>query len=92
MEQIAITKLKPHPMNSQFFDDITGDSWTLFLESIKTSGVIEPIIATTNYVVVSGHQRLRACKGLGIKEVPVVLRSYPDDDSVLLAMIESNTM
>ena len=92
MEQIAITKLKPHPMNSQFFDDITGDSWTLFLESIKTSGVIEPIIATTNYVVVSGHQRLRACKELGIKEVPVVLRSYPDDDSVLLAMIESNTM
>ena len=90
MEQIAITKLKPHPMNSQFFDDITGDSWTLFLESIKTSGVIEPIIATTNYIVVSGHQRLRACKELGIKEVPVVLRFYADDDAILKDLIETN--
>lgn len=90
MEQIAITKLKPHPMNSQFFDDMTGDSWTEFLESIKTSGVIEPIIATTNYIVVSGHQRLRACKELGIKEVPVVLRFYADDDAILKDLIETN--
>ena len=90
MEQIAITKLKPHPMNSQFFDDMTGDSWAEFLESIKTSGVIEPIIATTNYVVVSGHQRLRACKELGIKEVPVVLRFYADDDAILKDLIETN--
>jgi len=92
MQTIKVSELKPHPLNSKFFDDITGDSWNLFLESIQTSGVIEPIIATDDKVIVSGHQRIRACKELGIDEVPVVFHSYTNDEDVLLAMIESNDM
>ena len=46
MQQININELKPHPRNNEFFDDLTGEKWNEFLESIKSRGVIEPIVTT----------------------------------------------
>ena len=54
MQQININELRSHPRNNEFFDDITGDSWKAFLESIESSGIIEPIVVTQNMVIVSG--------------------------------------
>lgn len=90
MQQININELKPHPRNNEFFDDITGDSWNAFLESIKTSGVIEPVVITPDKIIVSGHQRVRACKELGITTVLTDMRDYSDEDKVLKDLIETN--
>lgn len=87
---LAVDSLSPHPRNNDFFDDITGGKWDEFLESVKTSGIIEPLIITQNKVVVSGHQRLRACKELGIKNVYCIVRSYKSEDEVLRDLIETN--
>lgn len=43
---------------------MTGDAWEAFKESIKTSGIIEPIVVTKDMIIVSGHQRVRAAKNL----------------------------
>lgn len=90
MEMMDVKRLKSHPRNSEFFDDITGDAWEAFLESIRTSGVIEPVIVTTDYVIVSGHQRIRACKELGIVQTLVDIRRYENDDEILKQLIETN--
>lgn len=87
---LAVDSLSPHPRNSDFFDDITGGKWDEFLESVKASGIIEPLVITQNKVVVSGHQRLRACKELGIKNVYCIVRSYKSEDEVLRDLIETN--
>ncbi len=90
MQQININVLKPHPRNNEFFDDITGDSWKAFLESIKSSGIIEPIVVTQDMIIVSGHQRIRAAKELGIETIMVDIRKYDEDDKVLKDLIETN--
>lgn len=90
MQQININELKPHPRNNEFFDDITSDSWKAFLESIESSGIIEPIVVTQNMVIVSGHQRVRAAKELGIKTIMVDIRKYDEEDKVLKDLIETN--
>lgn len=90
MQQINISELKPHPRNKDFFDDITGDSWEAFLESIESSGIIEPIVVTQNMVIVSGHQRVRAAKELGIETIMVDIRKYDDKDKILKDLIETN--
>lgn len=69
MQQININELKPHPRNNEFFDDMTDEKWKEFIDSIKTRGVIEPIVITHDKIIVSGHQRVRACKELGIKTI-----------------------
>jgi ParB-like chromosome segregation protein Spo0J len=90
MQQINVNELKEHPMNSYLFDDIVGENWDAFLESIKTSGVIEPIIATQDKVLVSGHQRVRGCKELDITTIPCDIRIYDTDDKLLKDLIETN--
>lgn len=87
---LAVDSLSPHPRNNDFFDDITGGKWDEFLESVKASGIIEPLVITQNKVVVSGHQRLRACKELGIKNVYCIVRSYKSEDEILRDLIETN--
>ena len=90
MQKMNVTELIPHPQNDYFFDDIQGQKWTEFLESVKTSGVIEPIICNQNKVVISGHQRLRACKELGINEVLVDTRIYDNEEGIIKDLIETN--
>ncbi|SFE00829.1 ParB-like nuclease domain-containing protein [Thermoanaerobacter thermohydrosulfuricus] len=100
MKMISVNLLKEHPRNKEFFDDIQGQAWQDFLESIRTSGIITPLVVTKNedetYTVISGSQRLRAAKELGIEEVPCEVRTYKDrdgitkEDWILKDLIETN--
>ena len=90
MQQININDLKPHPRNNEFFDDMTGEKWKEFLESIKIRGVIEPIVITPDKIIVSGHQRVRACKELGIKTVMCDVHTYNNEDEILQDLLETN--
>ena len=92
MELMNPYDLKPHPRNGVFFDDMDGQKWKDFLQSVRTSGIIEPIIVTQDLVIVSGHQRVRAAKAIGIMKVAVDVRHYADDDKVLKDLIETNIM
>ena len=90
MQQIKINELKPHPRNNEFFDDMNGEKWSEFLSSVKMRGVIEPIVITPDKVIVSGHQRVRACKELGIDQIMYDVHTYKNEDEVLLDLIETN--
>jgi len=90
MQTMKTKELIPHPRNSYFFDDIAGEAWTEFLGSVKSSGIIEPIIVTQNKVIVSGHQRRRAALELGIEEVVVETKIFDSEDDVMKALIETN--
>lgn len=98
MQMIEISKLIPHQRNNEFFDDIQGDNWIEFKKSIETSGVIEPIVITQDKIIVSGHQRVRACKQLNINEVPVRVKIYEANDRwsiedvILKELLETNLM
>ena len=91
MRFMDVDKLNPHPKNNYFFDDIEGEAWTAFLESVETSGVIEPVIVdAVTLTIVSGHQRVRACKALGIKQVLADERGFESEDEMLKQLIECN--
>lgn len=90
MEYFKIVDLKPHPRNTEFFDDMSGEKWNEFLESIKSRGVIEPVVITPDKVIVSGHQRVRACKELGIEKVTCDIHLYNNEDEILQDLLETN--
>ena len=96
MQQININELIPHPRNNEFFDDITGSNWDQFLDSMQErikngkTGNVEPIVITQDKVIVSGHQRVRGLKELGIKQVSAEIKIYESDDEVLADLIETN--
>ncbi len=98
MQLIKVSELKPHPQNDKYFDDITGGKWEDLLQSIRRRGVIEPIVITEDKTIVSGHQRVRACKELNIDTILCEVRLYDDDDKtskedkILEDLISTNLM
>lgn len=61
--------------------------------SIKENGLIQPIIVTPSkngmYKIVAGERRWRASKKAGLKEIPVVVREYSDEQIAQIALIEN---
>lgn len=94
MEQtikLSIHNLKIHPKNTEFFDDIDGDTYKQFKKSIQDDGIITPLIISPDMTIISGHQRYLACKDLGINLVPVIIREeLIDEDLKLRHLIASN--
>ncbi|EGD51729.1 ParB domain protein nuclease [Thermoanaerobacter ethanolicus JW 200] len=82
IQMISAELLKENLLNREFFDDIEGRQWEEFLESIRTSGILTPLIVTDDYTVVSGSQRLRAARELGLKEVPCIVKEYKNKDGI----------
>ena len=77
---IPVAELKPHPKNSYYFDDIENDNWDDFLRSVRTSGVTNAITIDQDNRIISGHQRVRACKVLGISEIKYSRIIYSPED------------
>ena len=66
-------------------------------ESIKTQGVIQPILvrpvgqtaADGKYEIIAGERRWRAARMAGLQAVPVVIRDIPDSQALAVALIEN---
>jgi ParB family chromosome partitioning protein len=61
-------------------------------ESIKSSGIIQPIIVrptTGGYELISGERRLRAAKLASLETVPALVRQATDEQLLELALIEN---
>lgn len=48
------------------------------------------IVITQDKVIVSGHQRVRACKELGITEILAETKHYKSEDDVIKDLLETN--
>lgn len=60
--------------------------------SIQEAGLIQPLIVRKTcgkYELIAGERRLRACRQLGIKEVPCVVQIAADETSAILALTEN---
>lgn len=62
--------------------------------SISDHGIIEPITvrakANGKYEILSGRNRYRAAKKIGLRTVPAIVRENISDDEAALIMLESN--
>lgn len=83
----------PHPNNKKYFDDISGEMWTIYVNDIADSGIRTLIIAdrSTRYII-HGHQRTRAALELGLESVPVIWRDYKNPEEAEDDLIRDNVM
>lgn len=86
---VSTSVLKVHPRNTEFFDDISGEEYARFKKSIQEDGILSPILVSPDMTVISGHQRLKACKDLGINLVPIMIREdlINEDDKVKTLLV-----
>ncbi|MCL2230706.1 MAG: ParB/RepB/Spo0J family partition protein [Treponema sp.] len=62
-------------------------------DSIKTFGIIQPIIAANagdgTYIIIAGERRTRAARLAGLETVPAIIRDYTDQKRLEVSLIEN---
>lgn len=87
--KIEITKLKEHPRNNYYFSELDGKKYEEIKRSIAENGIRNPIKCTTSFTVISGHQRLRIAKELGMETVPVQIIDVDEREAEYLLIAEN---
>ena len=87
LERVAVSALKPHPMNQNIYGDGVDEK---FVESVRQVGVLTPLTIAFDDRIISGHRRWDAAKKAGVPEVLAVRYGSHDEDDILVALIESN--
>jgi ParB family chromosome partitioning protein len=87
---VKITKVEPN--REQPRKNFDEDALQELADSIKQYGIVEPLIVQdrkTYYEIIAGERRWRAAKLAGLKEVPVIVRNYTEQEIVEISLIEN---
>lgn len=91
VDTIDINKIEPN--SSQPRKNFNEDALQELADSIKQHGLIEPLIVQQGkkgfYQIIAGERRWRAAKIAGIKEIPVVVKEYTNQEVMEIALIEN---
>ena len=88
--KVRISQVEPNKEQPRkYFDE---DALIELSESIKQYGVLQPLLVQKKdnyYERIAGERRWRAAKLAGVKEIPVVIKDYSDQEVMEIALIEN---
>jgi len=88
--EVELKKIRPNRLNPRL--EINIIRLNDLADSIKQVGLLEPLIVRPvgdGYEVVVGERRYRASQQIGLKNVPVVVRQYSDEEVIELNLVEN---
>jgi ParB family chromosome partitioning protein len=95
LQTVAITRLQPGKYQPRTrMDEASLDE---LAESIREQGLVQPILvravgdnrSDSRYEIIAGERRWRAAQRVGVKEVPVLVKTIPDQTALAWALIEN---
>ncbi len=87
---VKITMVEPN--RDQPRKNFDEDALQELADSIKQLGVLQPILVQDrkdHYEIIAGERRWRAAKLAGLKEIPVIIRNYTEQEIVEISLIEN---
>lgn len=91
VQELAIKDIRPNPYQPrQHFDE---EALAELAESIKASGLLQPIIvrqsSVKGYELIAGERRTRASQLAGMTTIPAIVRQLNDEQMIALAVVEN---
>lgn len=87
---LRVSELEPNSNQPRkIFEE---DALQELADSIKEFGIIQPIVVTPKnkkFEIIAGERRWRAARLAGLKEVPVIIRDYTEQQIVEISLIEN---
>ena len=87
---LKISQIEPN--KSQPRKNFNEDSLQELADSIKQFGIIQPLVVQKKdkyYEIIAGERRWRAARIAGLKEIPVIIKDYSEQEVVEIALIEN---
>ena len=90
VKMLAVESLAGNPdQPRKAFDE---EKLSELAESIKTYGVVQPVLVVQKgavYEIVAGERRFRAAKQAGLKEIPCIIREFDTKELLEISLIEN---
>ena len=89
-EKSRINEVEPN--RDQPRKDFDEDALMELADSIRQFGILQPLLVQKKknyYEIIAGERRWRAAKLAGIKEVPIIVKDYTDQEIVEIYLIEN---
>lgn len=90
---VPIRTLQPAKINDKIYRPVDEDDpkFLELVESIRAHGLLEPIVITTDRVIISGHRRHAACLRIGMKHVACRMKGiYSGDPRFVEILVAHN--
>lgn len=87
---IKISKIEPNRLQPR--KEFNQNALEELAESVKLYGVIQPLLVQKKedyYEIIAGERRWRAAKLAGLKELPVVIKDYSEQEVIEISLIEN---
>ena len=87
---VKITKVEPN--REQPRKNFDEDALQELADSIRQFGLLQPILVqdrNSHYEIIAGERRWRAAKIAGLKEVPVIIKDFTEQEIVEISLIEN---
>lgn len=88
--ELDIELLQANPLQPRGL--ITPESLAELAESIRSHGILEPIVVAktpAGYQIIAGERRWRASKLIGLKKVPVIIKETTPQGMLEMAIVEN---
>ena len=90
--EIMVRINEVEPNRDQPRKDFDEDALMELADSIKQFGVLQPILVQKKkdyYEIIAGERRWRAAKLAGLKEVPIIVKEFTEQEIVEISLIEN---
>lgn len=90
--EVLIKMAKISPNKEQPRKQFDEDALMELAESIKQFGVLQPLLVQEKgdfYEIIAGERRWRAAKIAGLREVPVIIKNFTEQEVVEISLIEN---
>ncbi len=88
--EVEIDEIRPNPFQPRMkFNDQSIEE---LAQSIRESGVVQPIVVTPeedHYKIIVGERRWRASQKAGLRKMPVLIRNIPREKQLEISLIEN---
>lgn len=91
-EEVMVKTSDVEPNRNQPRKNFDEDALLELADSIKQFGIIQPLIVQKKkdyYEIIAGERRWRAAKMAGLKEIPVIVKNYTEQEIVEISLIEN---
>ena len=90
--EIMVRINEVEPNRDQPRKDFDEDALMELADSIRQFGILQPLLVQKKknyYEIIAGERSWRAAKLAGIKEVPIIVKDYTDQEIVEISLIEN---
>ena len=91
IQQVSLEHL--HSFENHPFQVNDDEAMAELVESVKEEGILTALLVRPlgdgEYEIIAGHRRRHAAQLAGLKEVPVIIRNYSEQEIVEISLIEN---